>query len=322
MTKYLENQKEATRDRYGRLLVELGRRDDRVVVLDADLSKSTKTAEFAQEFPDRFFNMGIAEMNMMGTAAGLAAAGKIPFASTFAVFATGRAFEVIRQSICYAGLNVKIVATHAGLTVGEDGASHQALADVAIMRSLPGMSVMVPADAVQTEEVIRTAWAMDGPVYVRLGRAKVPTVFSAENPGESGRVHVLRAGKDVTLIGTGIMVAVCLEAAALLAEEGVEAMVVGVHVLKPLDVEGIVEAAAATGAVVTAEEHSIIGGLGGAVAECLGEHLPTPMVRVGVRDQFGRSGDPEQLLKAYGLSAQDVAAASTGILERKGKGHI
>lgn len=310
-------EKMATRDAYGKTLVELGKEDPRIVVLDADLSKSTKTHDFAVMFPERFFNMGIAEMNMMGTAAGLAAAGKIPFASTFAIFATGRAFEVIRQSICYGDLNVKVVATHGGLTVGEDGASHQALEDLALMRILPGMTVVVPADAVETRKAVRALAAWTGPAYMRLGRAKVPVVTAEEHPFILGKALILREGTDVAFFACGIMVAACLEAASRLEARGIEAAVVNVHTLKPLDVEVVATVAGRCGAVVTAEEHSIIGGLGGAIAEALAENHPVPLERVGVRDAFGRSGTPEELLVEYGLTPEDLVTAAEKVLARK-----
>ena len=293
----------ATRDAYGKALVDLGRQNRDIVVLDADLSTSTKTALFAKEFPDRFFNMGIAEQNLMGTAAGLAASGKIPFASTFAVFATGRAFEPIRNAIAYPRLNVKIAATHAGLTVGEDGASHQCMEDIAVMRVVPNMTIMCPADGVETEAVVRAAAAYKGPVYIRLGRAKVPMVYSEEGYSfEWGKGITLREGSDVTIIATGIMVSMALEAAEDLMAGGISARVIDIHTIKPIDRELIIKAALETGAVVTAEEHSVIGGLGSAVAEVLGETVPVPVIRVGVEDTFGESGTAEELLIKYGLT--------------------
>lgn len=307
----------ATRDAYGEVLVEIGAAIPEVVVLDADLSKSTKTAKFAERFPERFFNMGIAEQNLMGTAAGLAAAGKIPFASTFAIFATGRAFEQIRNSIAYPHLNVKIAATHAGLTVGEDGGSHQATEDIAIMRAIPNMTVLVPADAVETKKAVWAAVRHEGPVYIRLGRPAVPQIFGDDYEFAIGRAVLLREGGDVAIMATGIMVAEALQAADLLAEEGIAASVVNVSSIKPLDVETIVSIARRCGAVVTAEEHNILGGLGGAIAEVLAENHPVPMVRVGVRDVFGRSGTPEALLEAYGLTARDIHRAARQVLQRK-----
>lgn len=292
----------ATREAYGQALVALGAKNNDIVVLDADLSKSTKTADFAKHHPDRFFNMGIAEQNMMGTAAGLAAAGKIPFASTFAVFATGRAFEQVRNSIAYPKLNVKIAATHAGITVGEDGGSHQAIEDVALMRSLPNMTVLVPADGEETRQVIEAAAAYQGPVYIRMGRLEVPVLFDADYRFEIGKANVLREGSAAAIMANGVMVAPALEAAQELAAEGIEISVVNVASVKPLDEETIIRIAQATGAIVSAEEHSIIGGLGSAIAETLAEKQPTPMVRVGLQDSFGESGRPAELLEKYGLT--------------------
>ncbi|MGI6605054.1 MAG: transketolase family protein [bacterium] len=312
-------QKIATREAYGEALVELGRECKDVVVLDADLSKSTKTASFAKIFPERFYNMGIAEANMMGTAAGLAAAGKIPFVSTFAVFATGRAFDQIRNSIAYPHLNVKICASHAGVTVGEDGGSHQSIEDISLMRSLPGMTVIVPADGPETKQAVRAAAELEGPVYIRLGRSGVPVLFDAEYEFVVGKAATLRQGEDVALLACGIMVAEALEAARTLAEKGIRAQVLNVSTIKPLDTEAVVAAARKTGAVVTCEEHSIIGGLGGAVAETLAEQCPVPLERVGVRDQFGQSGKPSELLAEYGLTVQHIVAAAERVLARKGK---
>lgn len=309
--------KQATRDAYGEALVELGEINPQVVVLDADLAKSTKTIEFMKGYPDRFFDMGIAEQNLMGTAAGFAAAGKVAFASTFAIFATGRAFEQIRNSVAYTKLNVKIAATHAGLTVGEDGASHQAIADISVMRSLPNMTVIVPADGVETKKVIHAAAAMEGPVYIRLGRSSVPILYPADYEYTIGKASVLRPGTDVAILACGIMVAESLKAAEELAQEGISARVVNVSTIKPLDEETIVRAARETGAVITAEEHNIIGGLGSAVAETLVEKAPVPMERVGVRDTFGESGKPEELLKKYGLLATDLKEAVHKVLKRK-----
>lgn len=308
----------ATRDAYGQVLKKLGAENRDIVVLDADLSKSTKTADFAAEYPERFFNMGIAEANMLGTAAGLAAAGKIPFASSFAIFAVGRAFEQIRNSVAYPKLNVKIAATHAGLTVGEDGASHQAIEDISLMRSVPNMTVLVPCDGPETEACVRAAADYSGPVYLRLGRPGVP-VLNPENgyTVTIGRAVTLREGSDVTVAATGIMVSKALEAADLLAGDGVSVRVLNFHTIKPLDVEAVAKAARETGAIVTAEEHSIIGGLGSAVAEAAAENCPIPMERVGVRDVFGESGQPDDLLKKYGLTAEGIVSAVKKALGRK-----
>lgn len=307
----------ATREAYGEALRELGGQNENIVVLDADLSGSTKTAMFKKEYPMRFFNAGIAEQSMIGTAAGLAAAGKTAFASTFAVFATGRAFEQIRNSVCYPKLNVKVAATHAGLTVGEDGATHQAIEDVAIMRALPNMTVLVPADAAEAKAVVRWAAEYNGPVYIRLGRSGVPDVFDESYEFKFGKAVTLKEGTDVTLIGMGIMTSAALEAAEMLAEEGISATVLNMPTIKPIDEEAIAAAAKATGAIVTCEEHNIIGGLGSAVAEVLAEKAPARLVRVGVKDTFGESGKPADLLKKYGLTASDIAAAAKQAIANK-----
>ncbi|MFY9217918.1 MAG: transketolase family protein [Tepidanaerobacteraceae bacterium] len=299
----------ATRDAYGEALAQLGEEIKDIVVLDADLSGSTKTSVFAKKFPERFFNVGIAEQNLMGTAAGFATCGKIPFASTFAVFATGRAFEQVRNSICYPKLNVKIAATHAGLTVGEDGATHQSVEDLSLMRALPNMTVISPADAVETKKAVMAAAFHQGPVYIRLGRMAVETIFDEDYEFEIGKGKVLREGSDVAIIATGIMVAEALRAAEILEKEGINAMVVNIHTLKPID-EDIILKAADCGAIVTAEEHTVIGGLGSAVAEVLAEKKPTPMRRIGIKDRFGLSGKPNELLKLYNLTAEDIADAA------------
>ncbi len=299
----------ATREAYGQALAELGEEIKDIVVLDADLSGSTKTSVFAKKFPQRFFNMGIAEQDLMATAAGFATCGKIPFASTFAVFATGRAFEQIRNSICYPSLNVKIAATHAGLTVGEDGATHQSIEDLALMRSLPNMTVISPADGVETKKAIRAAALHEGPVYLRLGRMAVETIFDEDYEFEIGKGKILREGTDVAIIATGIMVGEALKAAEVLEKDGINAMVVNIHTIKPID-EDIILKAAECGAIVTAEEHTIFGGLGSAVAEVLAEKKPTPMKRIGVKDTFGQSGKPDELLKLYNLTAEDIVNAA------------
>jgi transketolase len=310
-------EKIATREAYGNTLVELGRENRDIVVLDADLAKSTKTIKFKKAFPERFFELGIAEQNMIGTAAGLAAAGKIPFCSSFAVFATGRAFEQIRNSVAYSGLNVKIAASHAGITVGEDGGSHQSVEDIALMRILPGMTVFVPADAVEAAGAVRAAAALKGPVYIRLGRPAVPVLHGPDFKFVPGKGVVLRRGRDATVIATGIMVSAALEAAEILAEEGIEAGVLDLHTIKPLDVEAIVVAARETGALVTAEEHSIIGGLGSAVAEAVAEHCPVPVKRVGLPDCFGESGTPVELLEKFKLTPQNLARSVREIMAKK-----
>jgi transketolase len=299
-------EKQATRDAYGQALVELGRKYDNVVVLDADLSKSTKTADFAKVFPERFINAGIAEQNMIGMAAGLAASGKVAFASSFAIFATGRAFEMIRNSLAYANLNVKVCATHAGLTVGEDGGSHQSIEDIAIMRSLPNMCVVVPADGTSTRQAVTAIYQRPGPVYLRLGRPSVPVLYDESVDFTIGRGIELRAGRDATLIACGIMVAKCLEAANRLQADGIEVSVVDMHTIKPIDQELIVRKARETGAILTVEEHSVLGGLGSAVCEVVCEKCPVPVHRMGVNDVFGQSGSPEELMQYYGLTVDNI----------------
>ena len=285
--------------------------------MDADLSKSTKTNVFAKAYPQRVCNVGIAEQNLVGTAAGLAASGKVPFVSTFAMFAAGRAFEQIRNSVCYPKLNVKVAATHAGLTVGEDGASHQAIEDVSLMRSLPNMTVLVPADEEETRQAIAWAAAYQGPVYIRLGRMSVDNVSPEGYVFAPAKAAVLTEGTDVTLMANGVMVTAALEAAKTLAAEGIQARVVNMASVKPLDAAAVVSAAKETGAIVTCEEHSVIGGLGSAVAEVLAEEAPAPMERVGVKDTFGESGKPKELLAKYGLTAADVAEAARRVVARK-----
>lgn len=313
-----ERKSAATRDAYGKILAELGKENQNIVVLDADLSSSTKTSHFAKAFPDRFFNMGVAEQDMIGTAAGLAASGKIAFASTFAVFGSGRAWDQIRMVVAYTRLNVKIVVTHAGITTGEDGASHQANEDIAIMRALPNMTVVVPADAVETEKVVRAAVSYYGPMYIRLSRPKTQIIY--DNPNydfQIGKGITLRPGSDITIIACGTMVPVAVDAAANLGKNGISTRVVDLHTIKPLDKELILKCAKETGAIVTVEEHSIIGGLGGAVAEVLVENLPVPMGRVGLNDIFGESGKPDELLVKYGLTSLDIERAVRTTLSRK-----
>ncbi len=314
-TQTAEKKQIATRDAYGEALLELGRERADIVVLDADLSGSTKTGKFAKAFPDRFYNIGISEQDMIGTAAGLSLTGKIPFASTFAVFETGRAWEQIRQTICYSRLNVKLVATHSGVTVGEDGASHQALEDIALMRVLPFMTVIVPADGYETWQVINTVADYEGPVYVRLGRPKVPSVMPKEYVFQMGRAHVFSLGAHATIVAIGIMVSAALEAADILARDGIDAGVINMTTVKPLDGDALLAAAERSSLIVTAEEHSTIGGLGGAVAEFLSESRPTPLRRIGVRDTFGCSGKPDELLQHYGLTGTDIAASIRAALE-------
>jgi transketolase len=314
------SERRATREALGETLVQLaaeGRED--IVVLDADLAKATTTVKFKAAYPERFFDVGIAEQNLIGTAAGLAAGGKTPFASTFAVFATGRAYDQIRNSVCYAGLNVKIAATHAGVTVGPDGGSHQMLEDIALMRALPNMRVIVPADYVTAKAAIRAASESPGPVYIRLGRPAVSLIYDEDAGFEIGRAYPLRHGTEVTLFACGHMVERALEAADLLEVDGVSASVVDVPTIKPLDAKTILNAALNTGAVVTCEEHSIIGGLGSAVAELLGENAPMPLERIGVRDVFGTSGEADELMECFGLTAADIVKAAKRASERRGR---
>lgn len=302
-----EVKKIATREGYGDGLAELGAVNPNVVVLDADLAAATKTGVFKKAFPERFFDCGIAEGNMMGIAAGLATTGKIPFASTFAMFAAGRAFEQVRNSIGYPHLNVKIGATHAGITVGEDGASHQCNEDIALMRTIPGMVVLSPADYVEAKAAVKAAAEYEGPVYLRFGRAAVPVINDeASYQFEIGKGLVLREGSDVTIVATGIMVSASLEAAEKLAAEGISAEVINIHTIKPLDKDTILASAKKTGKVVTAEEHSVIGGLGSAVCDVLCENNPVPVCKIGMNDVFGESGSAAALVAKYGLDADGV----------------
>jgi transketolase len=305
------------RDTYGKTVAELGKTNPDIVVLDADLSPSTMTRYFAAAFPDRFFQVGIAEANMIGIAAGLAASGKIPFASTFAVFAPGRCFDQIRVSVAQSELNVKIVSTHAGVTVGEDGASHQALEDLALTCSLPGFTVIVPADAVETEQVIKVVTDHVGPCYVRLPRAKLPNVNAADYQFKIGKAATLRPGKDITIIAIGVMVAQALAAAETLAKEDIDCRVLNMSTVKPIDESAVIKAAAETGAIVTAEEHQEYGGLGSIIARIVAGHNPVPMEFVAVKDVFGTSGKPDELLERYGLTANDIATAVRKVLKRK-----
>ena len=308
----------ATREAYGKALAKLSTLNENVVVLDADLSKSTKTAEFKAVAPERFINMGIAEGNMMSVAAGISTCGKIPFVSTFAIFAAGRAFEQVRNSICYPKLNVKVCATHAGLTVGEDGATHQAIEDISLMRSIPNMTVINPADAVETEAAILAIAKYNGPCYVRLGRLAVNVVNDPENyKFEIGKGITLAEGNDVTIIATGMMVELAVEAKEELAKEGINARVINIHTIKPIDKELLIKAAKETGAIVTAEEHTVIGGLGSAVAEVITEECPVPVLKVGIKDSFGESGKPSELLKAYGLTTEAIVEYSKKAISLK-----
>ncbi len=310
--------KRATREAFGATLVELATAGVDVVAVEADLSKSTTTATFADAYPERFFNAGIAEQNMINVAAGLAVAGKVAFTGSFAVFATGRAYDQVRNTVCYSELAVKLAPTHSGITVGPDGGSHQMLEDIALMRVLPGMRVLVPADYWAACDAIRVAAATPGPFYIRLGRAAVPSVYDEGFRFELGKAYVVREGSDVTLAACGVMVERALAAADLLADRGVSAEVIDVATVKPIDIETVAASAVKTGAVVACEEHSIIGGLGSAVAELLGERAPVPFARVGVRDVFGTSGDPEELMAHFGLTAHHVAEAAREVLSRCG----
>ena len=308
----------ATREAYGKALVEFGGKYD-IVVLDADLSKSTYTAPFSKAYPERFINCGIAEGNMAVIAAGIASTGKTVFYSSFAMFAAGRAFEQVRNSICYPHMNVKIGATHAGISVGEDGASHQTVEDISIMRSIPGMVVISPCDGVETRAAVEAAIKYDGPVYLRLGRLSVPVIFDkADYIFELGKGITIKEGKDVAIIATGLMVAEAIKAGEILAEEGINAEIINIHTIKPIDRDIIVKAAKKTGAIVTAEEHSVIGGLGSAVAEVVTEECPVPVLKVGIQDKFGRSGKPAALLEMYGLTAKDIVAKAKEAVQRKG----
>ena len=302
-----EVKKIATRESYGNALVELGKEHEDLVVLDADLAEATKTGMFKKAFPERHIDCGIAECNMIGVAAGIAATGKVPFASSFAMFAAGRAFEQVRNSVGYPKLNVKIGATHAGISVGEDGATHQCNEDIALMRTIPGMTIITPSDDVEAKAAVRAAYELDGPVYLRFGRLAVPVINDNDDyKFEIGKGVVLREGKDVTIVATGLCVSSALEAADMLAEDGIEAKVINIHTIKPIDSDLLVEAAKETGKVVTVEEHSVIGGLGGAVCECLSEKAPVPVKRIGVNDVFGESGPATALLEKYGLDAEGI----------------
>jgi transketolase len=298
--------KKATRQAYGEALAALGRENENVVVLDADLSKSTKTAIFQKEFPKRHINVGISEADLVGTAAGLATTGKIAFASTFAIFASGRAYEQIRNTVAYGNLNVKVCATHAGISVGEDGGSHQSIEDLALMRVIPGMTVMCPADAVEAEKMVFAAAEHNGPVYIRFGRLNTPVLFDEAYNFKIGKINTVKDGSDVTIAATGMLVPEALEAAKKLEEQGISVRVLNVGTIKPLDKETILKAGKETKFIITAEEHSVVGGLGSAVSEYLSEVHPTKVVKVGINDQFGQSGDGAELMKVYGLSADNL----------------
>lgn len=303
------------RKEYGKTLADIGKTNKDVVVIDADLSCSTQTQFFKKEFPERFFNVGIAEQDAMTTAAGFSTVGKIPFVSTFAVFASGRAWEQIRNAICYPKFNVKIVATHGGLTVGEDGASHQALEDIAIMRALPNMQVIVPADAVQTRQVIEYAAQSKGPVYVRVSRAELPDVYDSNYKFDPNKANIVKEGSDVTIVTNGETLIEAIDCAKILERENISAEIINAVVVKPLDNETIIKSAQKTGKVVTIENHSVIGGLGGAVCELLSEKAPTKVLRIGTNDEFGQSGKAEQLMELYGLNAEKLAEKIIGFVK-------
>ncbi len=311
-------ERKSIRSQYGKTLVELGKENKNIVVLDADLSCSTQTAMFGKEFPERFFNMGISEQDMMTTAVGLATTGKIPFVSTFSMFAAGRAWDQIRNSICYPKFNVKIVATHGGITVGEDGASHQALEDLSIMRSIPNMMVIVPADCTETAEVIKFAAQYNGPMYIRIARTNVPDVFNKEtykfNPNKA---LVVTEGTDVTLITNGETLAEAVDCVALLKEQNISAELIHMPVIKPVDSESIVKSAQKTNKVVTIDNHSIIGGIGSAVCEVLSENYPTKVLRIGTNDEFGQSGEQRKLMEHYGLTGEKLAQKIVNFLGKK-----
>ncbi|MCR5703541.1 MAG: transketolase family protein [Eubacterium sp.] len=301
-----EVKKIATRDSYGSALVELGKEHDNLVVLDADLAEATKTAKFKAVFPERHIDCGIAEGNMIGVAAGLATCGKVPFASSFAMFAAGRAFEQVRNTVGYPHLNVKIGATHAGISVGEDGATHQCNEDIALMRTIPGMTIINPADDIEAQQAVKAAYELDGPVYLRFGRLAAPVINKEDYKFELGKGVTMREGKDVTIVATGLMVSMALEAAEKLAADGVDAEVINIHTIKPLDEEIILNSAKKTGKVVTVEEHSVIGGLGSAVCDVLSEKMPTSVKKIGVNDVFGHSGPALELLKEFGLDGDGI----------------
>ncbi len=309
--------KTATRDAYGKALVELGQKNDKVIVFDADLAAATKTGMFKKEFPERFIDCGIAEGNMMGVAAGMATAGYTVFASSFAMFAAGRAFEQVRNTIGYPHINVKIGATHAGISVGEDGASHQCCEDIALMRTIPGMTIINPADDIEARLAVMAAAEIDGPVYMRFGRLAVPRIFDENYKFEIGKGVYLKEGKDVTIIATGLMVERALQAAEQLKAEGIDAAVINMATIKPIDRDIIVDAAKKTGAIVTAEEHSVIGGLGEAVAGVVAETTPVPVLRVGVEDTFGKSGPALELLEIFGLNAENICAKAKQAIANK-----
>jgi transketolase len=308
----------STRDAFGEELVDMGKEKENIVVLSADLAKTTRTSWFAKAFPKRFFNVGIAEQNMMGIAAGLSTTGFIPVVSTVAIFAVGRAYDQVRNTIAHSGFNVKIAATHGGISMGKDGSSHQAIEDMALMRVIPDMTVIVPADAPETKKALRAAIEYKGPVYIRLGRPEIPIITDEKSPFILGKADILRKGNDLSIIACGMMVPQSLKAASVLASQGIKARVINIHTIKPLDMEVLYNAAKETGAIVTAEDHSVIGGLGSAVLEAFScKEARPPVYRIGVRDVFGESGEPDDLMRKYGLSWQDIVKAAEEVLSLK-----
>lgn len=306
----------STREAYGRALAEFGEERKNIVVLDADVSKCTMTIHFAKKFPDRFFNVGISEADMVTTAAGFTTCGKIAFVSAFAVFAAGRAFDQIRNSVAYPKLNVKIAATHAGVTVGEDGGSHQAIEDIALMRALPNMVVISPADAIEAKAAVKAAIEHNGPVYLRLGRPAQPIIFNEETYSfELGKGSVIKDGNDISIISTGIMTSKALEAAAVLKEQGIDARVINIHTIKPIDKDILIKAAAETKGIVTVEDHNVIGGLGSAVAEVLVQNHPVKMKMIGIEDKFGESGTPNELMQIFGLTVENIVSSAKNLLK-------
>ena len=306
---FIKEEKKATRQSYGEALEKLGEENERIVVLDADLSAATKTSIFAKKFPDRFFDMGIAEANMMGVAAGMASCGKIPFVSTFAAFAAGRAYDQIRSSICYPNLNVKICATHAGITVGEDGATHQMLEDLALMRAIPNMTVISPSDDVETKFLIEEIAKVEGPVYVRLARLATPGIYEENQKFEIGKAIQIGDGTDATVFATGVVVAEALKAKEVLEKEGIHIRVIDMHTIKPIDKEIVIKSAKETKKLISIEDHSIIGGLGSAIAEVLTEEYPSKLIRLGIKDTFGKSGNAVELMKYFGLTSEGIIQA-------------
>lgn len=311
--------KKATRDGYGEGLVELGQNNKNIVVLCGDLTESTRSIWFKEKFPERFFEMGVAEQDMFGAAAGLALSGKIPFCSTFGVFASGRAWDQVRISICYMNLNVKIGGSHGGISVGADGATHQSLEEITLMRALPHMTIVVPCDWIEAKKATIQAADVPGPVYLRLGREAIPVITKEEDEFKIGKAVTLREGKDVTIFACGVMVHEALQAAEILQKEGISAEIINIHTPKPIDVDAVVKSAKKTGAAISAEEHTVKGGLGGAIAEVLSQNCPTPLKIIGIKDRFGESGSPPELMKAFGLTSEDLVKAAKEIMQKKQK---